>query len=822
MRNITSGVRPPDSRDRQAAPLGFAGPVLAAAGVAVVYVLATRLGSVFRPPDSPISTLWPPNAVLMAIFLVAPRRLWLAMILALFPVHVLYQIHLGYPAAASIGWFFSNIGEGLLGAACLLRFTTRDSLFGTVRGVALFLVFGVVLAPLVTSFWDAGNVVLTGAGQDYWRAFADRLFSNSVSILIFVPPIVMAVGGGVQALRNASSARRLELALLVAGIVATCLLVDSHPSTVRTIPAEVYGPLPFLIWAAIRFGPWESSGAFLVMALLEIGSSVRGHGPFTLGAATENVSSLRLFLALVSTPLLFFAAGMQERRRAERNLRHSEERMALAFEASRMANWEWDLRTGEVIFTRGMLGFMPGAADGDSPFLLAVVHPDDRARVTREHEDAVRDGSPYRIECRVFGEDGNIHWIEQRAKVVSDRSGCPIRLFGITREVTDRVKASEALAETERIAALALVAGRIAIWTVDLETLQAYSDPGFPSILGIDAPARNSLEFWMSRIYPPDLPLIEEARSFALDPTSPRDERGDTPIPELEYRILHADGSLRWLLTRGTILRGPGGEARRVVGTAIDVTKRKLAELEALEHRRELARLTRVATLGELSGALAHELNQPLTAILSNAQAAKRYLERDPLDLNEIRAILDDIVEGDRRAGEVIRRLRVLLRKGEAELQSVDVNEVVAEILDLMHGDLVTRNVAVTRRLGADLPVVKADRVQLQQVLLNLVLNACDAVSVCVPEERTLTVWTRAEPAGGLHVTVADRGHGVDEDRRDEIFEPFATTKEHGLGLGLTICRSILAAHNGRIWVENNPDRGAAFHFTLPAEPTGS
>ncbi len=246
-----------------------------------------------------------------------------------------------------------------------------------------------------------------------------------------------------------------------------------------------------------------------------------------------------------------------------------------------------------------------------------------------------------------------------------------------------------------------------------------------------------------------------------------------------------------------------------------DVTKQRRAERELLDQRQQMAHLMRVALLGQLSGALAHELNQPLTAILSNAQAAQRFLKSDSVDLTELRAILDDIVDDDKRAGEVIQRLRALLKRGEAQFQRVNMNEVVAETLKLAHGDLIARNVMVATDFAHGIASVRGDRIQLQQVFLNLIINAADAMAALAPDERRIAIAIK-DNGGQVRVSVVDQGHGIPADRMSRLFEPFFTTKEHGLGLGLSISRSIVAAHSGRLWAENNLDRGAAIHLTLP------
>src|SRR5881409_1148870 len=254
-----------------------------------------------------------------------------------------------------------------------------------------------------------------------------------------------------------------------------------------------------------------------------------------------------------------------------------------------------------------------------------------------------------------------------------------------------------------------------------------------------------------------------------------------------------------------------------VLASIVDISERKLAELEAARQRHELAHLARVASLGELSSSLAHELTHPLTAILSNAQAAQRFLADDDVDLNEVREILSDIVAEDQRAGEVIHRLRLLLKKGEPQehCDDVDVNEVARDVLKLMRNDLINQNVTVDTDLAQNLPAIRADRVQLQQVVLNLLLNACEAMTASDSSERQLLITSKLEN-GAVRMSVTDRGGGIPEEKLEQVFERFFTTKKEGMGLGLSICRSIINEHEGKIWATKNADCGATFHFSLP------
>jgi two-component system, LuxR family, sensor kinase FixL len=245
----------------------------------------------------------------------------------------------------------------------------------------------------------------------------------------------------------------------------------------------------------------------------------------------------------------------------------------------------------------------------------------------------------------------------------------------------------------------------------------------------------------------------------------------------------------------------------------------KSEHYELLRNRRDLAHLTRISTMGELAGSLAHELNQPLTAILSNVQAAQRFMAAEPIDVAEVREILNDIVQDDYRASEVIRRIRSVVKKGDMELAPLDLATVIRDVMFLLHSDAIMRETSVILEVCDGLPTVYADKVQLQQVTLNLLLNAFDAMSRVLPSERVVSIALTREGGDMVRIAVRDSGQGLTIGKLDTIFKPFYTSKPHGLGLGLSISRSIVEHHGGRLWAENNIDRGATFYVTLP---TGS
>jgi PAS domain S-box-containing protein len=305
----------------------------------------------------------------------------------------------------------------------------------------------------------------------------------------------------------------------------------------------------------------------------------------------------------------------------------------------------------------------------------------------------------------------------------------------------------------------------------------------------------------------------DEVEAFRRDDLRVMDTRSEIFIAE--ERITDASGKVHYVQTVKRPLIGADGRADHVLGVSADITARKEAERELGVQRNELAHLSRAMMVAELSGSLAHELNQPLSAILSNAQAALRFLENGSTTFDEIGEILRDIVEDDKRAGHVIQGMRLLLTKGEARREAVEVNAMVQDVVRIMHSDIVNAGVNLIVQSGQVPGRVNADRVQLQQVLMNLTINACDAMHGVAPRSRQLRLATRAQ-GSMVRIDVEDRGTGIPPEHAAKIFEPFFTTKGHGLGMGLAICRTIVTSHGGRLWAEDAEAGGTVFSFTLP------
>ena len=365
----------------------------------------------------------------------------------------------------------------------------------------------------------------------------------------------------------------------------------------------------------------------------------------------------------------------------------------------------------------------------------------------------------------------------------------------------------EALRASETLFRTMADTAPVMIWMSDTEKRGTFFNKGWLDFTGRTLEEELG-EGWTQSVHPDDL-----GRCLAVCGGAFRARR---PF-SIDYRMRKGDGRYRWVLDNGVPRHGPDGTFLGYIGSCIDITERREAELESARQRDELADLSRVAVLGELSGALAHELNQPLTAILSNVQAAQRILAREPPDLEEVQSILGDVVAEDLRAREVMKRLRLLMEKGEVSQHRLDVNAVVRDVLRLVNSDLLLHGVTAHTHLAGDLPAVTGDRVQIQQVLLNLIVNGCHAMNDGNGEERRLVLRTEARDGDGVLVTVSDRGAGILPGDLERIFEPFFTTHAGGMGLGLAVCRSIIGAHGGKLWASNNEGAGASFHFTLPA-----
>lgn len=372
-----------------------------------------------------------------------------------------------------------------------------------------------------------------------------------------------------------------------------------------------------------------------------------------------------------------------------------------------------------------------------------------------------------------------------------------------------RLRAECLVAENREQLALISSMSSFGFWSWDAATDKVWASQQSRRILALAENEPLIGATLLSAIHPEDRPGVLKAINLTSRPNT----------MEMELRVAGADGETRWITVKASSYCGPKGTVSRVAGYVVDDSQRKRSAADLLKLQEKLTHLSRVALLGELSGALAHELQQPLTAILCNANSAQLLTKRAGFNLEELQEILQEIVNDDKNAGQIIQRLRALLMRGETQFDLVEVPELLADVMVLARGTLRERNIQVNTRIEEEIPAVKGDRVELQQVLLNLVLNACDAMGDNPARDRRMElVVDLSDDSHAVRISVLDCGNGIDAEQLERVFDPFFTTKVGGLGLGLAISHSIITAHGGRLWATNRSDRGAAFHFTLPIQ----
>jgi len=834
--------------------------------VAVGYYAGANLGLILRfPPQTP-SVMWPPNAILTATLLLAPPRRWWIYLLAAFPAHLAAELAAALPASLVLALFATNCSEALVAAISVRRFSDAPARFDTLRRMIVFIVGAGLLAPFVSSFADAGWVA-TLRGEPYWLVWRTRFFSNVLTELTLVPAIVAVVTAGPAWFRGAPRARQAEAALLAATLLGVGITAFVGPIEVSgAIPGSPLTPLafllPFILWASVRFGPGGVSLSLLSTALVAIWAGTHGRGPFGDLPLAESLLALQIFLSLVAIPLMSLAALIEERRRSqqalEERLRFEEllSRLSGAFvhlpvNARQEAFETWLRHLGQFVqidrltcfrisrderewvaaYSWAAPGVEPVQKTGvthNFPWMIQRLLGEQMVAFSRLEElpaEAAHDADSLRQRGvlsgliipmiaggRVLGGLGLVTVAAERAwpdeLVQRLRLVAEVFATALAQEDADHALRASELMKSAILASLSssiVVLDRegriIAVnenWTRLASASGAWDARVAVGVSYLDVcrqAARQGVLYAREALAGIETVLDRSRTSFTLEHASGA----------------RADG--RWFAMSVVPLNSPEGGA---VVSYTDVTDRKRAELDAQRSRHELAHFARVSTMGELTASLAHELNQPLTGILTNAQAARRLLDATPPDLGALRDILTDIIGDDKRAGEVIHRLRDLLRKGDSQRVLLDLNSLIREVAKLLSADAAIRNVNLTLDLTPDPTSVTGDRVQLQQVVLNLLLNAMEATGEGTGSERPLVVRTETTGEQIVRVSVQDSGTGLRDGTRDSVFEPFYTTKPSGMGMGLAIARSIVEAHGGVIWAENNPTRGATFHFNLP------
>jgi PAS domain S-box-containing protein len=497
-----------------------------------------------------------------------------------------------------------------------------------------------------------------------------------------------------------------------------------------------------------------------------------------------------------------------------RDLQESKAKLEEAQRITHVGYWEWDVATNGIKWsdeTYRIYGMRPQECPMDLATVREKIHPEDWGVVFRALEEALSGGAHYNAECRVFRPTGEVRIIDSQGHVKRDTSGRPTLMFGTVQDITDRKRAEQRLRESEAYLAEAQRLSQTGSWAWNPATgdIRYWSEMCY-CVLGFDPAGRlPRFEEFFHRIHPDDQAATRERFEKAIR---------DKADFELDYRIVHPEKGIRDIHVVGHAVLD-GSSILEFVGTVIDITELKSAEQERERLRQleaDLAHVNRVSTLGEMAASLAHEIKQPIAAAITSANSCIEWLAHEPPNLDRARAAAARIDKYGNRATEIIDRIRSLYRKSPPRRELVDMNGIIQEMLTLLNGEATRHSVGMGTELAAELPKITADRVQLQQVFMNLMLNAIEAMKDCGGE---LTVKSELQD-GQLLFSVSDTGVGLPKEKMEEIFSAFFTTKPQGSGMGLSISRSIVESHGGRLWATANDGRGATFHFTLPAHMT--
>lgn len=402
------------------------------------------------------------------------------------------------------------------------------------------------------------------------------------------------------------------------------------------------------------------------------------------------------------------------------------------------------------------------------------------------------------------------YWEQYHRIIITSLSLCLLEallIVALLAQLRRRRLAEASVRENEQRMSLAVDAANFGIWIRDLARNEIWASDKWRELFGFAPSERLELDAILQRLHPDDREALQGVLAKAL--------AGEGRY-ETEFRVMLPNGGIRWISSHGRVELDANGQPVRIRGASRDVTADKQAELDTQILRQQVAHVGRISMMGQLATALAHEINQPLGAILRNAEAAELFMQETSPDLDEIRAIVADIRQDDQRAGAVIDRMRGLLKRQTLDSRPLDVGELVGDVRALVRADAAARHVKLDVYVPGDLPPVRGDRVHLQQVLLNLVLNGMDAVNGTGGEEQRVSITALLDGAQAVEIAVSDTGTGIPADKLAHVFDPFFTTKPNGMGMGLPISRTIIEAHGGRFWAENNNSGGATFRFTLP------
>lgn len=496
------------------------------------------------------------------------------------------------------------------------------------------------------------------------------------------------------------------------------------------------------------------------------------------------------------------------------NLKQTKERLKRAEKIGKIGNWEFDVAANNIswsdqvyeLFGRNpKLG--PPTVEEEGMYYSAEV----RNRLNNYAQQVIETGKPLKdYEFPVILNNGENRFFKGSMFPATDKKGNVVKLYGTFQDITAVKSAGEESRLREDSLLFAQRLAHIGIYERNFANNEVKWSDEFYNILGyIQGETIPSREAFLERVHPEErsslekniLKLNSEFKPFSL-----------------EHRIVMQDGTVKYCHSLGNVILNDENKPVTLLGFIQDITEMKKIETETLRLRSEMARMDRVITVGNMASAIAHEINQPLTSIVSNSQAALRLLKNNTPDLDEVQEALTDITDAGKRAGGIIRSVRTMVKKDDFQKEPYNINNVIREVAELVQSETIIQNTSLTLKLDQQFPVLIGDSIQIHQVVLNLVKNALDAVQEQPKNKRHISITSSVIPNEGVKVTVADTGSGVKQKNIKNIFTAFYSTKPRGMGLGLSVCQSIIENHGGRMWVESTPDGGAKFSFLLPVK----
>ena len=891
----------------------------------LVYFIAGKFGLMLASLHASASPVWPPAGIALAALLVLGYRAWPAIFVGAFLVNVTTAGNVATSLAVASG----NTLEAVCGAWLVNRFAGGTTVFDRPQGVFKFALAAAV-STIISPAFGVTSLALAGFADwtNYGAIWLTWWLGDTTGDLLIAPLIIL---WSIASKRRWNRRDAVEVGIL---LLLLCVLSEAVFGGWLTISARNY-PIgfisgPIVIWTAFRFTQRETATGIFILSAIAIWGTLHGFGPFVGETENQSLLALQSWTAVLTITAMALSAGMAERGRAEEALRESEARMSLAANAANLGLWIWNIPGGDERWVtekwRQLFGFAESEPVTFDRF-LEVVHPGDRERVKQVVQHMLEHGGEYEIDYRITRPDGSIRWIASHGSVGLDERGKPVLARGVSRDVTKRKIAEDALRESEERFRTVANAAPVMIWMSGTDKLCNFFNKGWLDFTGRTMEQELG-KGWTEGVHADDLDHCLEVYGNSFNARQPF---------TMEYRLRRNDGEYRWVLDNGTprfasdgaflgyidscigiterklaeekfrlVLdaapnamimvdsagvinfanapaatifgyslseligghietliperfrdRHPGyrkgflsepssramGAGRDLFGcrkdgsefpvevglnpirtaqglfvlaSVIDITARKEAELEHQLQHLELARVGRVAVMGELAASLAHEVNNPIAAIVSNASAGQRLIAAGTIETKELNDLLADIVADGRRAGEIVEGVRNMVRKTKARRSLVQINDTIDNLLRIVRADALRREITVAAEVDSDGGRVLADRVQLLQVLLNLTINAFEAMSAMRPGARRVVIHAGRNENGEIVVSVRDTGPGFPGGIVEQLFEPFFSTKAEGTGMGLAISRSIVEAHGGVLSGENCDEGGACFTVCLP------